>query len=76
MSTQSATQTTQSRAQKKTRRRRGAPRKDLYQSVTDTVIAQLEAGTVPWVQPWGRPDVTAPCTLPQNARPPAPHLIG
>ena len=67
MSTQSATQTTQPRAQGQTRRRRGAPRKDLYQSVTDTVIAQLEAGTVPWVQPWGRPDVTAPCALPQNA---------
>ncbi|PHR56318.1 MAG: antirestriction protein ArdC [Robiginitomaculum sp.] len=27
---------------------------DLYQSVTDTVIAQLEAGCVPWVQPWAR----------------------
>ncbi len=67
MSTQSATQTTQPRARRQTRRRRGAPRKDLYQSVTDTVIAQLEAGTVPWVQPWGRPDVTAPCALPQNA---------
>lgn len=67
MSTQSATQTTQPRAQGKTRRRRGAARKDLYQSVTDTVIAQLEAGTVPWVQPWNRPDITAPCALPQNA---------
>lgn len=67
MSTQSTTQTTQPRVQGHTRRRRGAPRKDLYQSVTDTVIAQLEAGTVPWVQPWGRPDVTAPCALPQNA---------
>jgi len=48
-------------------RTRGARRKDLYQSVTDQVIAQLEAGTVPWVQPWGRDGITAPCALPQNA---------
>lgn len=25
---------------------------DLYQSVTDRIVAALEAGTVPWVQPW------------------------
>lgn len=25
---------------------------DLYQTVTDTIIAQLEQGTVPWVKPW------------------------
>lgn len=25
---------------------------DIYQSVTDKIIAELEAGTVPWVQPW------------------------
>ena len=52
---------------KPTDRRRGAARADLYQGVTDTVIAQLEAGTVPWVQPWGRVDIAAPCALPQNA---------
>jgi antirestriction protein ArdC len=27
-------------------------RADLYERVTDTIIAQLEAGIVPWVQPW------------------------
>ena len=27
-------------------------RVDLYQEITDEMIAQLEAGTVPWVQPW------------------------
>jgi antirestriction protein ArdC len=26
--------------------------KDTYQSVTDTIIAALEAGTPPWVHPW------------------------
>ena len=41
-------------------------RTDLYQSVTDTVITQLEAGTVPWVQPWGRPDIQTPFGLPSN----------
>ncbi|MCB2052526.1 MAG: DUF1738 domain-containing protein, partial [Novosphingobium sp.] len=25
---------------------------DLYQSVTDKIIAELEAGRLPWVQPW------------------------
>jgi len=39
---------------------------DLYQSVTDTVITQLEAGTVPWVQPWGRPDCKTPFGMPTN----------
>lgn len=31
----------------------GAPKwRDLHQHVTDTIITQLEAGTVPWHQPW------------------------
>jgi len=40
-------------------------RPTLYQEVTDKVIAELEAGRVPWVQPWGR----AKCGLglPRNA---------
>jgi antirestriction protein ArdC len=37
----------------------------LYQEVTDKIVAELEAGRVPWVQPWGR----ARCALglPKNA---------
>src|SRR3546814_16991086 len=27
-------------------------RTDLYQSITDKIITELEAGRVPWVQPW------------------------
>lgn len=27
-------------------------RRDIHQEVTDTIIQQLEAGTVPWHQPW------------------------
>lgn len=26
--------------------------KDLYQEVTDKIIAQLEAGNIPWIKPW------------------------
>ena len=25
---------------------------DLYQMITDRIIAQLESGTVPWRKPW------------------------
>ena len=40
-------------------------RPDLYGEVTARIIADLEAGTVPWVQPWA--DVLAPLDLPANA---------
>ena len=43
------------------------PRTDLYQGVTDKIIKQLEAGRVPWVQPWGRPETTSPLGMPSNA---------
>jgi antirestriction protein ArdC len=39
---------------------------NLYDEVTARIIAELEAGRVPWVQPWGRPGGTAP-GLPRNA---------
>jgi len=29
-----------------------ASRPGLYQEITDRIIAQVEAGTIPWVQPW------------------------
>ena len=28
-------------------------RVNLYQQITERIIAELEAGRVPWVQPWG-----------------------
>ena len=28
------------------------PKIDIYQEITDRVIAALENGTVPWQQPW------------------------
>ena len=39
----------------------------LYQEVTDKIIAELEAGRVPWVQPWGSAGVNATLGLPKNA---------
>ncbi len=56
---------TKRRAQKKAKTR--AKRADLYQSVTDSIISELEAGRVPWVQPWGRPETTSPLGMPSNA---------
>ena len=28
------------------------PRRDTYQEVTDSIIAELEKGVAPWVRPW------------------------
>ena len=41
------------------------PRANLYDEVTSRIVAELEAGRVPWVQPWG-PSGTGP-GLPRNA---------
>ncbi|MDF2380515.1 DUF1738 domain-containing protein [Nostoc ellipsosporum NOK] len=41
-------------------------RKDLHQEITNTIISQLEAGTVPWQQPWINGNLT-PLKLPLNA---------
>jgi antirestriction protein ArdC len=38
----------------------------LYDEVTARIIAELEAGRAPWVQPWGRPGGSGP-GLPRNA---------
>lgn len=42
-----------------------AERGDLYEEVTNRLIADLEAGRVPWVQPWG--NASASLGLPRNA---------
>ena len=45
-------------------------RASLYDEVTGRIIAELEAGRVPWVQPWGHPEAgggTAGAGLPRNA---------
>ena len=43
-----------------------APRQSLYDEVTDRIIAELEAGRFPWVQPWGTATACGP-SLPRNA---------
>jgi len=43
-------------------------RETIYQEVTNRIIAELEAGRVPWVQPWGTPQIKAGLGLPRNAR--------
>ncbi|HRJ22271.1 MAG TPA: zincin-like metallopeptidase domain-containing protein [Bryobacteraceae bacterium] len=44
-----------------------APRKNLYSEITDKIVAELEAGCVPWVQPWGSQNAAASVGLPRNA---------
>lgn len=41
-------------------------RASLYDAVTGRIIAELEAGRLPWVQPWGRSGGVGP-GLPRNA---------
>jgi antirestriction protein ArdC len=45
----------------------GQDRTGLYQEITDKIIAELEAGRAPWVQPWGTAAAKAPLGLPRNA---------
>jgi antirestriction protein ArdC len=49
------------------RARTGRDRPSLYQEITDKIIAELEAGRVPWVQPWGTVQAKASLTMPRNA---------
>jgi hypothetical protein len=42
-------------------------RANLYQEITTKIIAELEAGRVPWVQPWGTAAAKAPLAMPKNA---------
>lgn len=49
------------------RARTGQDRPGLYQEITDKIIAELEAGRVPWVQPWGTAAAKASLNMPKNA---------
>ncbi|MFZ2100095.1 MAG: zincin-like metallopeptidase domain-containing protein [Oricola sp.] len=42
-------------------------RSNLYSEITDKIITELEAGRVPWVQPWGTAAAKAPLAMPKNA---------
>ena len=47
--------------------RSGQDRASLYEEITDKIIADLEAGRLPLVQPWGTSGVQAPLSMPKNA---------
>jgi len=47
--------------------RSGSDRTNLYDEITGKIIAELEAGQFPWVQPWGSSTAQAPLGLPKNA---------
>lgn len=47
--------------------RAGESRANLYDEITGKIIAELEAGRVPWVQPWGTAAAKAPLAIPKNA---------
>jgi antirestriction protein ArdC len=47
--------------------RPGQDRVSLYEEITNKIITELEAGRLPWVQPWGSSDVSAPLAMPKNA---------
>lgn len=47
--------------------RTGQNRPGLYQEITDKIIAELEAGRVPWVQPWRTAAANAALAMPKNA---------
>jgi antirestriction protein ArdC len=49
------------------RARNGQDRPGLYQEITDKIIAELEVGRVPWVQPWRTAGANAPLAMPKNA---------
>jgi antirestriction protein ArdC len=49
------------------RARAGQDRASLYDQITDKIIAELEAGRVPWAQPWGTAAVKAQLSMPKNA---------
>ncbi|HEY2010883.1 MAG TPA: zincin-like metallopeptidase domain-containing protein [Rhizomicrobium sp.] len=43
---------------------RPASKTGLYQEITDKIISQIEAGTIPWVQPWAADQALS---IPRNA---------
>lgn len=47
--------------------RAGSDRANLYDEITTKILAELEAGRLPWVQPWGTAVAKAPLALPKNA---------
>lgn len=51
--------------ERRARRSSAIPRASLYEEVTQRIIAELEAGRFPWVQPWS--NAAAAVDMPRNA---------
>ena len=51
----------------KHRHEAGPGRASLYDEITTKIISELEAGRLPWVQPWGTAAAKAPPAMPRNA---------
>ncbi|MGE0769017.1 MAG: ArdC family protein [Hyphomicrobiaceae bacterium] len=45
----------------------GSDRTNFYDDITNKIIAELEKGRFPWVQPWGTPTAKAQIVMPKNA---------
>jgi antirestriction protein ArdC len=52
---------------KATSARTGSDRTSLYDEITGKIVAELEAGRAPWVQPWGTAAAKSPVAMPKNA---------
>ncbi len=50
-----------------TRAASGGDRTSFYDDITNKIIAELEKGRFPWVQPWSTPSAKAQLALPKNA---------
>jgi antirestriction protein ArdC len=50
-----------------THARSSSDRASLYDEITTRIIAEIEAGRVPWVQPWSSVAANAPVAMPKNA---------
>jgi antirestriction protein ArdC len=48
------------------RARSGSDRASLYDEITGKILAKLEAGRLPWIQPWGTAAAKAPLAMPKN----------
>jgi antirestriction protein ArdC len=49
------------------RARSGSDRTSLYDEITGGILAELEAGRLPWIQPWSTTTAKAPLAMPKNA---------
>ncbi len=54
-------------AKKSTKPTRQGAHGDLYQEITDKIVAELEQGRFPWVQPWDGKHAACALGLPKNA---------